>query len=218
MRHEPICLTTSKSFITGDAATPRSEAKVPQRFTGHGSRSSPSPSWRPERYRLVPENPMEGQCSIFWCSHAVTDALRRSSFASCCEDCSMCRGSSLQTNLAVMPPLGQMCCPVCCTYTTSERTIGLRARISQRGNASVECEASRRLGTPSVSSQPSESSLRSFARIAICWQPRTTVKSCVGASHNGRKWSIQGSPVNNSLRHHRYVLQNCRMTVFSHLT
>src|SRR6266545_2653807 len=60
-RHEPICSSTSRFFITGDAATPRSEVRVPQRFTKHGSRSSPSPSWRPERYRLVPENPMEGQ-------------------------------------------------------------------------------------------------------------------------------------------------------------
>src|SRR5437773_6884815 len=63
MRHEPICLITSKSFITGVVATPRSEARVPQQFTRHGSRPSPKPSWRPERYRLVPENPMEGQPS-----------------------------------------------------------------------------------------------------------------------------------------------------------
>src|SRR5208282_3072299 len=63
MRHEPIYLTTSRFFITGDAATPHSEARFLQQFTRLGSRSSPRQSWRPERYRVVPENPMEGHYS-----------------------------------------------------------------------------------------------------------------------------------------------------------
>jgi putative transposase len=62
-KHEPTFLITSKFFITGVAATPRSAlgARVPQQCTRHGSRSSPRPSWRPERCHLVPEKPMEGQ-------------------------------------------------------------------------------------------------------------------------------------------------------------
>jgi hypothetical protein len=39
----------------------------------------------------------------------------------------------------------------------SERIIGRRIHTSQRGSANVECEASSRPGTPSVSSQRSES-------------------------------------------------------------
>jgi Integrase core domain len=50
-------------FIIGVVVTPRSEASAPQQFTRHGSRFSPSPSWRPKRCRLVPENPMEGHPS-----------------------------------------------------------------------------------------------------------------------------------------------------------
>src|ERR1700730_13223168 len=52
-----------------------------------------------------------------------TDRLPRSSFASCCGDCSMCRGPSSPTNSAVMPPPKRRYCPMCSTVKTSERTI-----------------------------------------------------------------------------------------------
>jgi hypothetical protein len=127
------------------------------------------------------------KCSIFWCNRAATGELRRSSFANCCDACSMCHAPSSPTSSAAMPPPRLRYCAMCCTSKGSERIIGRRIHTSQRGSANVECEASSRPGTPSVSSQRSESLHRSFVQVDICWQLGIIGKSCAGASHNGTK-------------------------------
>lgn len=60
-----IYSTTSRFSVIGVVATPPARARVPQQLTRHGSSFSLSQSWRPERYRLVPEYPMEGHYRSF---------------------------------------------------------------------------------------------------------------------------------------------------------
>ena len=108
------------------------------------------------------------KCSISWCNRAATDRPSRSSFASCCDDCSMYRRPSSPTNSEVMPPPRRRYYLVCGTYKTSERTIAQRIPISRRANENVACEGSSRPGTRSGFSRPSGLSHRSFVAGAIC--------------------------------------------------
>ena len=60
MRHEPTCSTTSKFSITVFVATHHSAAQSSVVLRKLVQDAVARPSWRPEGYRLVPENPMEG--------------------------------------------------------------------------------------------------------------------------------------------------------------